>query len=95
MEVLSVNGGQRVEQGVPGGVAAPITHVQASDETHQPPLLLLVPHVCIGPRLGMMSRAFLVRARAAASQLLQFVLGPLSLTTLSLGTHCTSTHKWG
>ncbi len=27
MEVLSVHSGQRVEQGVPGGVVAPIAHV--------------------------------------------------------------------
>ena len=96
MEVLSVYSSQRVEQGVPWGVIAPIAHVQAPNETHQPPLLLLVPHVCIGPRLGMMSRAFLVRTRAAASQLLQFVLGPLLCTpTLSLGTNCRSTRQRG
>ncbi len=96
MEVLGVHSGQRVEQGVPWGVITPVTHVQAPDETHQPPLLFLVPHVRVGPRLGMMSRAFLVRPRAAASQLLQFVLGPLLCTpALSLGTHCSSAHQWG
>lgn len=77
VEVLRVNSSQRVEQGMPGGVIAPVTHVQAADETYEPPLAVLVRHVALGPRGGPVCRA--VVPWAAPPQLLQLVLGPGTL----------------
>lgn len=77
MEVLSVNCSQRVKQRVPGCVISPITHVQAADETHQPPLAVLIHHVALGTRGGPVSWA--IMPRTSSSQLFQLVLCPCTL----------------
>ena len=81
-----MHSGQGVEQGVPGGVIAPITQVNAPHEGDEAPLQRLIAHVGIGCRLGIAGRA--VVARAAAPHLLQLVFGPGTLAPSSPGATC-------
>ena len=77
---------QGVEQGVPGGVVAPITQVNAPHEGDEAPLQGLIAHVGIGCRLGTAGRA--VVTRAAPPHLLQLVFGPGTSARSSPGTAC-------
>ena len=78
VEVHRVHCGQGMEQGVAGGVISPITHVQAADETDEPPLAVLVRHVALGPWGCPVSGA--VVPGASPPQLFQLVLGPVALS---------------
>ena len=85
---------QGVEQGVSGGVVAPITQVDTPHEGDEAPLEGLIAHVGIGCWLGPAGRA--VVTWAAPPHLLQLVFGPGALSSSSPGTACsTDFHFFG
>lgn len=91
VKVLGMDGSQGVEQGMPGGVVPPVTHVNAPHKGDQAALESLIPHVGIGGRLGTCGWA--VVTWAAAPQLLQLVFGPGTRAVSSPRTAC-KTSLW-
>lgn len=86
VEVLGVDSGQGVEQGVPGGVVPPVTQVDAPHEGDEAPLQGFIAHVGIGCRLSIAGRA--VVTGATPHHLLQLVFGPGTFARSSPGTAC-------